>query len=398
MEKEQFKKWKWKMTGCALIIFLLAACIRTNKVWASDYTSAQTLPLNGSWSSEYWLTDTDQEQWYKIVIPSDGKLTYKMMGYGRINCELYDEVCSRRFDDWHTGGTNSSPDTGVSEKILSGGIYYFKITPYYGSLGKYKLNASFLSYNANDAGAVSYVSPQRISLGSVITGALTPTDEEDWYQISIPKNGYYHYKITAFTHISYVLYNEDLSRKIKGCGTLWFYNAFESSPGTDENDMVLSAGVYYLKVNSGRHGKYTFKISALSQSDCSHDYQDTYFEPTYTRKGYTLHKCSKCGHSYQDDFKSKLVLEKPNIYTLYAGKKKAVLSWSSVSNASGYEISYKVKKSEKKLKVKGASKTRRTIKKLKARKKYTVRVRAYKKVGKATVYSKWSSKKSVKVR
>ncbi len=370
--KEKTKSKKHILTVFAMA-FLLFVCIGAKKVHAGDYSSAEILPLNGAWGSEYWLTDEDNEQWYKIVVPADGKLTYKVMGYCRVNYELYDEVCSRRFHDGHTGGSASSPDTNTMSEVLSGGTYYLKITSYYSSRGKYRLNAAFLNYNTNDSYAVSYDSPQDISLGSVITGALTPTDTEDWYRIRIPANGYYHVQITSFCKISYQLYNYDLSTTIAD-RYMESWDASESSPGTDEFDRVLSSGIHYLKIHEyyGGCGRYTFKISPLSQSSCSHDYERTYVDATYTGKGYTLHRCSK------------------------KKKKNATVSWSSVSNASGYQISYKTGNKTKQINV--GKKTRKKLKKLKSKKKCTVRIRAYRKEGSKTAYSKWSSKKSVKVR
>ena len=48
--------------------------------------------------------------------------------------------------------------------------------------------------------------------------------------------------------------------------------------------------------------------------------------------------------------------------------------------------------------VKGANKTKFTIKKLQANKKYYIRIRAYKIVNGKKVYSKWTTKKSVKTK
>ena len=399
MEKRNGKK---SMRGYFLAVFSVIVVfivgIGAKQASAAGYADATILPLNGAWGEEHWLTEEDQEQWYKLIIPSDGKLTYKMMGYTRVNCELYDEVCSRRFHDWHVSGSETSPDTGTASAVLSKGTYYMKITPYWGSLGKYKLNASFLSFHTNDDYADSYDSPKQISLGTVITGAITPTDTEDWYCINIPANGYYHVKITSFCSCLYnELYNFDLSKSIAS-HTL---GGSESSPDTREYDKVLSPGKYYLKINGGwqpGRGKYTLQINALSQSNCDHDYENTYVDPSYTHRGYTLHVCSKCGHSYEDNYKSKYTLSSPSLYTAYAGKKKATVSWSYVSSASGYEVSYKLKNKTKIVNVKGNSKTKKTIKRLKPKKKYAIRVRAYRREGAAIAYSSWSSKRSVKVR
>lgn len=327
------------------LIFIYIICTNAKQVRAGDYSSAQILSLNGAWGSEYWLTDTEREQWYKIVVPSDGELTYKVMGYGRFRFKLYDEDCSLCLSSDSTGGSESSPSTTTVTEVLSKGIYYLKITPN-GSLGKYKLNASFLSYHTNDDEAISYDFPQKITLGNFITGAITNTDGEDWYCIDIPSNGYYQHHISAFCRIAYSLYNADLSEKVKS----GYLGGGKSSPAVHKNDIVFSPGRYYLKVHSiagGSCGKYIFGIFSLNPSICDHNYESTFINPTYTTQGYTLHICSKCGHSYKDEYLLKRKLKTPYIYYLYAKKKKATVSWAPVSDASGYEISYKVKNKAK---------------------------------------------------
>ena len=83
------------------------------------------------------------------------------------------------------------------------------------------------------------------------------------------------------------------------------------------------------------------------------------------------------------------------------GKKLIKLTWKKVSGVSGYQIQYSLKKNMKKSKkktVKGAKKTKVTIKKLKSKKKYYVRIRTYKVAGGKKIYSKWSKIKKVKVK
>ena len=68
----------------------------------------------------------------------------------------------------------------------------------------------------------------------------------------------------------------------------------------------------------------------------------------------------------------------------------------------GYEIQYSTdKKFTKDVKVVTISKTKitsQTIKKLKSKQKYYVRIRTYKKSGGEKIYSKWSKTKIVKVK
>ena len=80
--------------------------------------------------------------------------------------------------------------------------------------------------------------------------------------------------------------------------------------------------------------------------------------------------------------------------------KQATVTWKKAKSISGYQISYSQNSSMKKAKtltVKGSA-TRATLKKLFSKKKYYVRIRTYKVVSGKKYYSKWSSKKSVKIR
>ena len=177
--------------------------------------------------------------------------------------------------------------------------------------------------------------------------------------------------------------------------------------------------------------------------------------PTYDAQGYTIYTCNICGYSYISDFTSKL--EKPaknptenpttpinppvsnsdlpsvapststitpnpsptpnsamtapkTVANLKSasikkakGKNKAIeLTWGKVASVSGYEIQVatdkKFKKNKKTVTIKKQKTTKTTVKKLKAKKKYYVRIRTYKTVNGKKVYSAWSKVKSVKTK
>ena len=82
-----------------------------------------------------------------------------------------------------------------------------------------------------------------------------------------------------------------------------------------------------------------------------------------------------------------------------AGKKKATISVKKVKGAKGYLVQYSTNKKFKGAKSKYVTKNRTTIKKLKSKKTYYFRVKAYKMNGKKKVFSKkWSAVKKVKVK
>ena len=94
----------------------------------------------------------------------------------------------------------------------------------------------------------------------------------------------------------------------------------------------------------------------------------------------------------------KVKLAKAKIKSVKAAKKAFTAKWKAVKNADGYQISYKVGKKTKKAKVKGAKKLSKKVKKLQSKKKYTVKVRAYKKVDGKMYYGAWSKAKKVKIK
>ncbi|MDE5965699.1 MAG: fibronectin type III domain-containing protein [Lachnospiraceae bacterium] len=91
---------------------------------------------------------------------------------------------------------------------------------------------------------------------------------------------------------------------------------------------------------------------------------------------------------------------KTSITSLSGGKKSITVKWKKVT-CSGYEIQYadnaKMKKAVTKT-IKKSGTTKLTVKKLKAKKKYYVRVRAYKTINGKKYYSGWSKIKSVKTK
>ncbi|MCQ4638162.1 Ig-like domain-containing protein [Anaerovorax odorimutans] len=84
------------------------------------------------------------------------------------------------------------------------------------------------------------------------------------------------------------------------------------------------------------------------------------------------------------------------------GKRKMTVSWKKDTKSSGYQLTYARNKSFKKAKknvtISKNKTNKKVIKRLKSRKTYYVKVRAYKKIGSKKVYGAYSSVKKVKIR
>ena len=113
--------------------------------------------------------------------------------------------------------------------------------------------------------------------------------------------------------------------------------------------------------------------------------------------------CKKCGKTVsQKDIKTVFGPSvKPAQKALKLKGKKILVRWKTVDGASGYEIQYATSKKFKKPKtVKAGSASASSIKtgKVKKKKTYYVRVRAYKDVDGVRVYSSWSKTKKLRIK
>lgn len=81
-----------------------------------------------------------------------------------------------------------------------------------------------------------------------------------------------------------------------------------------------------------------------------------------------------------------------------AGKKYMTVSWKKAKNAKGYQVTYAANKSFKAAKKVTTTKTTAKLKKLKSKKTYFVKVRAYRKANGKTLYGSYSNivKKKIK--
>ncbi len=178
-----------------------------------------------------------------------------------------------------------------------------------------------------------------------------------------------------------------------------------------------------------------------------HSYETSIIAPTYEKEGYMLHKCKNCGCSYKDTYVE--LIEKPTnitvkptishvettdkalenqksvisqstnnvkhdnsevlnikvkvtkIKSLKKSYKSLKVKWKRVKKVSGYQIQYSTSrkfKKAKKVTIKNPKTTSKTIKKLKSKKKYYIRIRTYIIVNGKKKYSDWSKKKSQKTK
>ena len=103
------------------------------------------------------------------------------------------------------------------------------------------------------------------------------------------------------------------------------------------------------------------------------------------------------------DYKRKIYLKKAALSKIAPASKSFKAQWKTVSGVAGYQLQYSTgskftKKTTKSVLIKNKATAAKTIKKLKAKKTYYVRIRTYRTVGGIKYYSKWSSAVKVKTK
>ncbi len=375
----------------------------TNKESDNSYADANKVTLGNTITGQ--ISENDDYDMFQFSLDEAGCVSLDITSYMRYYCiYLYN---SDGTEIWYTDENEWTSSVGYRKDTydlyLEAGNYYMKITGYcWGtgskSTGKYTVNTKFTASNTSLAeDNNSFATAKKISWNTSYIGQISINDDFDTYQFEVNSDKTVVVNITSYMKYYCITVFDTAGKEIWNTND----NEWNSDVGyrTDKHNFVLSSGTYYMQINGDKStGTYRFSLEELSTSNCEHDYEESEVSPTYLKKGYTLHKCTKCGKSYKDNYTAKLKLGQPTIWGT-TSRRKATVSWYSVSDATGYQIRYstnsKFKKSVKMVKVKG--KTTKTIKKLK-KKKYYFQVRAYKKIGSKTVYGKWSTKKAGKVR
>lgn len=161
------------------------------------------------------------------------------------------------------------------------------------------------------------------------------------------------------------------------------------------------AGGYIVYRKAGK-GKYSKLANINKNTILSYTDKSAKNGTVYTYKIVACKTAGKTSYNAADSNQKtimRITSSKVTKTTNKAGKKMTV-KWSVNSKVGGYQIQYSVKSNfakAKTVKVTGAKKSNVTIAKL-AKKKYYVRVRSFKKVGKTTYYSAWSTTKNVVIK
>ena len=400
----------------------------------NEIKSAHAINLNTSYTGQ--IAQNDDRDFYKFTLPSSGRIVLSSTANMEwIYYHIYDcngnEVFSsnpRWNDTLKTINTNDTID-------LIQGDYIFGVSKD-NKTGTYSFKIDFTSANENFSGNNDINTAANISLNASYNGQLAVNDKADFYKFEL--TGSTKITVTATAHmpwIYYYLYDAN-GKEVWKSNPRW--NDTKLTSDIDEA-VTLSGGVYYFATvkDGDSTGNYTFNLkgivnfpSRMTLSKTTYTYDgkvktpsvkvigtngqvmsNKYYDVNYAygRKyvgTYTVTVTFK--GIYADSKKmSKTFTINPSTTTikkLSSKKKGFTVKWSKrATQVNGYYIQYSTskkftKKTTKTKKIQGCSKTSASYKKLKAKKKYYVRVRTYYFTNSRNYYSSWSKVKTVKTK
>ncbi|MGN0534315.1 MAG: fibronectin type III domain-containing protein [Eubacterium sp.] len=410
--------------------------------YANDFLTATPISTGGAWYND--SLDVKQENdYFSFEVKSDSKIIIKFMIYMSAYMHLYDSDFNELFYANSTSATASSPVTLTKNLGLEKGVYYILInSPGSNNTGKYRLSVTAEPYGNQETEPNDFDHATVLPCDKTIKAAFTYQDGEDWFKLYVPVNATVNIRMISNISTSARLYNNDLTK-------YWFCN-FNSYPDDTEiavDTYNLTAGTYYLHVFRvfSDSGSYTvnwsmnvpvskpssLKVSTrnttslkLSWSKVSgaSGYQLQQYKSnkwttikTTTATAYTVSKLAASttykfrvrayktinSKNYYSDWTNLTTPTKPStasISSLKSSKSKQLtVKWKKL-NCTGYQIQYSTSskfKSPKTVTITKNSTTSKTVSKLKGKKKYYVRIRAYKTVNGTRYYGSWSKAKSV---
>ena len=361
------KKSKLFLAICTIMLCAIPA----KTAFASDVANLTANEMQSATTTtfgtrdHYTWEDNNTSLLKKVVLTSDGMLTatmekpsHKDFGILDIHFYLFDAngQCIRHYKDEEDARTTAQWKCG-----LAAGTYYIKedVSYWVSSTQTKTYNFTFSAGDyyekeVNDSKEkATAIQTDKTYIGELGDGFSNidsdeVRDKHDVYKVDLKKGWTYHVEITNLqgTTLSTLL-TKDMQ-----LGAMF-------DLGTNQDIVAPYTGTYYVQIYNYSNDQYEYTLDVKTVA------------PIGTK-----------------------------ITKIRKGKKSLTVSWIK-QNVNGYEIAYSTNKNFKKSttkKVTSCSKKKLTIKKLKSKKKYYVRIRTYRTIGKKKYYSKWSAIKTGKTK
>ena len=166
------------------------------------------------------------------------------------------------------------------------------------------------------------------------------------------------------------------------CRQTYVNSGFQATFGKGQYRAVLdsyNSNMFHQYTSDWRDWVHNSSEYVYFNIDCAHEFLEEVVSPTYDNEGYTLHKCTKCGYSYKDNYTPALKLtELTGVKVKTQGSTSLTLAWDKNASASGYVVEqYKGGKWTQIAKTASNAVVSYTVNGLKADTTYTFRIKGY---------------------
>ncbi|MBP3330150.1 MAG: InlB B-repeat-containing protein [Clostridia bacterium] len=268
----------------------------------NSYATATSMSLNKEYGA--YMNSSGDSDFYKITTSSNGKLSIRFNHTYVDNSRVYWNVYIYRYADGGYSELSYRTIYGTSNEsvsfpivgAVSSGVYYVKVTTYYGdtTVHEYSISNSFTSTdNYEKELNNSYSTATPISFNNKYSGYMNNSDDSDFYKVSLSSSAtvtfdFYH----TYVNNSRVYWNVYVYNYSGGAYNEVVYKTIygkDSESYSLLNKANLSSGTYYVKVTTyyGDTTDHEYSIKLSSSSVLSS------YTVTYNANGGTVSPSSK---------------------------------------------------------------------------------------------------------
>ena len=189
------------------IKLLVIACALFLAISCTAYAApTYDLPVDGNWSSVGTISEDDTVEYYKVVLPADGKLEITLQSWIQdVGYKFWDADLTKSYVDTSLGGgTLDQPVSSViTSMYLTKGTYNIGIykhsswgTPH---TGEYKLKAVFINGNVTETEPNNTpAQAPNLAVEEEITALLWVDDEYDYYKTVVKPGQSLKIRLTSY--------------------------------------------------------------------------------------------------------------------------------------------------------------------------------------------------------
>lgn len=398
---------------------------------------ARSISLNSNFTGVLALED--EADIYKITVTQTGALKVNLTSYMKwIYYRLYDANGNELYKINSLWDSNIQFGTEALTWHLEPGIYYLSVIRDGQNYGKYTVATSFSALPTNESERNDEIATaDPMTIGTTVNGVITLGEESDIFRFTASRTGELTFRLQSWLDGTEVYIYDAAGERLFNKHFYW-NNNLNYSNDTFQLETV-SGKTYYIQISrygSGLedYGKYQLSasypgsapvvrkakitsVSRISTKTCTgkairpsvtvksgskkltknRDYTISYASNTRPGKAKAVirgkgnYTGTKTVYFYIKPAKERIT------YARSKAKGKVTLKYKKQTGVSGYQIYYSTKKNSGYRRAKTTSKTTYTLKKT-SKRSYYFKVRAYKKVGKKTLYGSFSAPKRVRIK